>query len=166
MAERRGPGCVPVPRDQESGYGCLRSDALGDRPGTESVNAAALVGSRNDHIRTQRPRVQQDDLRGITLLNPLAQLDVCHVGPPPKLRCQRETFPSMPAKRLIAGHRLHHDEFGAMTLTERERVLEGTTRGLREVDRYEDARALLHDAASRLGSEMSSALPTVLGARK
>jgi len=110
--------------------------------------------------------MQQDDLRGITLLNLLAQLNVCQVGPPPKLRCQRETFPSMPAKRLIAGHRLHHDEFGAMTLTERERVLEGTTRGLREVDRYEDARALLHDAASRLGSEMSSALPTVLGARK
>jgi len=80
------------------------------------------------------------------------ELDVGEIGPAPKLRRQRETFTSVPAERLIERHRLYHDEFRAMTLTERERVLEGTTRGLREVDRYENARELLHDVASRLGN--------------
>ena len=94
--------------------------------------------------------MRQDDLRGITLLNPRPEHDICEVGPAPKLRCQRETFTSVPARRLIERHRLHHDEFRAMTLTERERVLEGAPRRLREVDRCENARKLLQNAASNL----------------
>ena len=152
MAERRGPGRVPAPRDQESGYGCLGSDALGDRPGAESVNAAALVRSHNDHVRTERTRVQQDDLRGITLLNPVRNSTFASSALRRSFAVNVRRSRSVPAKRLIGGHRLHHDEFRAMTLTERERVLEGTTRGLREVDRCENARELLHDAASKLGN--------------
>ena len=94
--------------------------------------------------------MRQDDRCGITLLNPVHELDIREIGPAPKLRCQRETFTSVPAKRLIERHRLHHDEFRAMTLTERERVLEGAPRRLREVDRCENARKLLQDAASNL----------------
>ena len=139
----------PAPRDQQDRDGCLGRDTLGDRPHTKSVDSAALVRSHHDHVGTERTRVQQDDLRGITLLNPVLEFDVRLFGPLPKLRGQRETLTSVPAERLIQRHRVDHDEFGAVMFTERERVLEGTTRRLREVDRCENARKMIHDAASK-----------------
>ena len=93
--------------------------------------------------------MQRDDLCGITLLDPLLELDVCEVGPPPKLRGQRVTFTRVPAEGLIERHGLDHDEFGAVTLTDCECVLEGSTGWLRKVDRREHARDLIQDAASR-----------------
>ena len=78
-----------------------------------------MVRPYDDHVRMKRTGVREDDLRGITLLNPVLELDIRQIGPPPKLRSQRETFTSVPAERLIQGNRLYHDEFGAVTLTER-----------------------------------------------
>ena len=78
----------------------------------------------------KRTGVREDALRGIALLNPVLELDIRQIGPPSKLRCQREPLASVPAKSLIQGNRLYHDEFGGVTSTERERVLESTTRGL------------------------------------
>jgi len=97
----------------------------------------------------KRTGVPEDDRGGITLLNPVLELDIRQIGSPPKPRYRRETFTSAPAKRLIQGNRLYHDEFGGVTLTERERVLESTTRGLREIDRGENTSDRLDDTASQ-----------------
>ena len=93
--------------------------------------------------------MRQDGRCRITLLNPVHELDIREIGPAPKVRCQRETFTSVPARRLIERHRLHHDEFRAMTLTERERVSKAR-RASSEVDRCENARKFLQNAASNL----------------
>lgn len=71
--------------------------------------------------------MQQDDLRWITLLNPILEFDVSLSGPVPKLCGQRETLTSVPAKALIPRDRVDHNEFGAAMFTERKRILESTT---------------------------------------
>ena len=95
--------------------------------------------------------VQQDDLGGITLLNPVLELDVRELGLPTEPGCQRVPFTRLPAEGLIERHRLDRDQLGAVLFAECECVLERPTRRFREIDRDENAREPLHDAASRLG---------------
>ena len=101
--------------------------------------------SDNDQVRTHRSLVHQDDFRGVALLNPVRESDVCLFGSPAKLRDERETLAGLPAKGLIQRDRVDHDEFGAVTFAEREGVFEGASCGLREVDRSEHARETFHE---------------------
>jgi hypothetical protein len=93
--------------------------------------------------------VQQDDFRRVTFLDPALECDVCLFGPLSKRCRHRTTFTSVPAKGLIQRDRLKHHEFGAVMLTERERIVEGTTCRLRKVHCCENARKVIHDAASK-----------------
>ena len=94
----------------------------------------------DNHIGTDRLRVQQDDLRGVTVLNPVRELDLCLFGPPPEARLQGEALSPLTVEGLLRRDRLNDDELGAVTLGESECIVERTTRWAREVDCCEDAR--------------------------
>ncbi len=139
------------PRDQQDRYRGLRDDTLGDGSDSKPVDPPALVRPEHDHVRTERTRVEEDDLRGVSSLNPVCEFDVRLFGLVPKDRRQRATVMRVPAKGLIRRDGLDHNQFGAVVLTERERVLERTARRLREVHRCEDARDVIQNAASKDG---------------
>ena len=154
MVERFDCPRLQPARDQQDRYCCLRHDSLCDRPHAKPVDPAALVRSQNDHVRTKRTRVEQDDLRGVTRLNPVREFDVRLFGPLTKFLGQRVTVTSVPAEGLIRRDRLYDDELGAVMFTERERVLEGATGRFREVDRCENATTPDEEPPRRAGPAM------------
>ena len=102
----------------------------------------------DDHVGKDRLGVQQDDLRGVAVLNPICELDLCLIGHPPKVRLQGETPSPRPVEGLVRRHRLNDGQLRAVPLGEVECIVEGTTRWGREVDCCENA-GEIHDAASK-----------------
>jgi hypothetical protein len=91
--------------------------------------------------------VQQHDLRGVTLLDPLRDLDVRLVGLVPERGGQGSPFAGLPAERLVRRHGVYDHEFGVVPAAERKRILECRTGRLREVDCYENAGRVIHGAS-------------------
>ena len=159
MAEGPAGGGPQARGDQQHRHGCLRYDTLAHRSGTQSVESSTLVTPCDDHVGKDRLRVQQDDLRGVAVLNPISERDLCLIGHPPKVRLQGETLSSRPVEGLVRRDRLNDGQLGAVHAWRGECIVEGTTRWGREVDCCENAREI-HDAASRLRGDDSVAPPT------
>ena len=80
-------------------------------------------------------------------MNLILEFDPCLFSPLPELCGQRKTLGCVLVEGMFRRDRVDHHQFGAMVFAECERVLESTLRGLREVDRCENAREMSHDAA-------------------
>ena len=128
MAEGSGSGQPQAGRHRQHRHACLGYDTLADRPDSPSVESPTLVTPYDNHIGTDRLRVQQDDLRGVTVLNPVRELDLCLFGPPPEARLQGEALSPLTVEGLLRRDRLNDDELGAVTLGESECIVERTTR--------------------------------------